>query len=168
MNTFFVSVHAVAATVAFAAGLAALPAGRLVRLHLAAVALMAVALLPSVLVDWATTPAGARVAFAVLAVLAVVVVVRAGLAVRGRPQLTGGPTATYLGHLGFTLIALADGFVVVAALRAGLPGAAVAALAIGVVVAGHVALGVLQRRAVRTRRAATSGSATRSAAAAGR
>lgn len=148
MNTFFVSVHAVAATVAFAAGLAALPAGRLVRVHLAAVVLMAGALLPAVLVDWATTPAGARAAFAALAVLAVVVVVRAFLAVRGRPQLTGGPTVSYLGHLGFSLIALADGFVVVAALRAGLPGPAVAGLAVGVVVVGHVGLGVLQRRLV--------------------
>ena len=107
---------------------------------------MAGALLPAVLVDWATTPAGARAAFAVLAVLAVVVVARAVLAVRGRPQLTGGPSTSYLGHLGFALIALADGFVVVAALRAGLPGPAVAALGVAVVVAGHVGLGVLQRR----------------------
>ena len=148
MNTFFVSVHAVAATVAFAAGLAAVPAGRLVRLHLVAVALMAGALLPAVLVDWARTPAGARAAFGALGVLATVVVLRAALAVRGRPQLTGGPTAGYLGHLGFTLIALADGFVVVAAIRAALPGAAVALLALGVVVVGHVGLGVLQRRLV--------------------
>ena len=148
MNTVFVSLHAVAATIAFAAGLAALPAGRLVRVHLAAVVVMAAALVPAVLVDWGTTPAGARAAFAALSVLAGVVVVRAVLAVRGRPQVTGAPSAAYLGHVGFGLIALADGFAVVAALRAGLPGVAVAALALAVVVAGHVGIGVLRRRLV--------------------
>ncbi len=148
MDTFFVSVHAVAATAAFIAGLAALPGGRLVRVHLAAVALMAAALVPAVLVDWRTTPAGARGAFAALSVLALVVVARAALAVRGRPQVTGGPTARYLGHVGFVLIALADGCAVVASIRAGLPGYAVAALALGVIAVGHLALGALQRRMV--------------------
>ena len=47
MDTFFVSVHAVAATAAFIAGLAALPGGRLIGVHLAAVALMAAALVPA-------------------------------------------------------------------------------------------------------------------------
>ena len=46
------------------------------------------------------------------------------------------------------MIALADGFAVVAAIRAGLPGYAVAGLALGVVVVGHVALGRVQRRLV--------------------
>lgn len=73
---------------------------------------------------------------------------RAVLAVRGRPQRTGGPTAGYLGHVGVVLIALADGFAVVAAIGAGLPDYAVAAPALGVVAAGHVALRVLQRRLV--------------------
>ena len=150
MDTFFVSVHAVAATVAFATGLTALPGGRLVRLHLAAVVLMTGALAPAVLVDWGTTPVGARAAFAALSILALVMVARAWLAVRERPQVTGSPTAGYLGHVGFVLIALADGFAVVASIRAGLPGYAVAALALGVVAAGHVAVGLLQRRLVRS------------------
>jgi hypothetical protein len=148
VNTVFVSLHAVAATVAFAAGLIALPAGRLVRLHLGAVAVMAAALVPAVLVDWAPTPVGARIAFAVLSALAVVVVVRSALAVRGRPQVTGGPSTAYLGHLGFALIALADGFAVVATLRAGLPVAVVTGLALGVVAVGHVGIGLLRRRLV--------------------
>ena len=146
MNTFFVSVHALAATVAFATGLAALPAGRWVRLHLAAVVLMAAALVPAVLVDWATTPVGARVAFGALSFLALLMVARAALAARGRPQVVGGPTAAYLGHVGFALVALADGFAVVTAIRAGLPGYAVAALALGVVAAGHVGLSRVQRQ----------------------
>ena len=49
-------------------------------------------------------------------------------------------------ELGACTAVLADGFAVVAAIRAGLPGYAVAALALGVVAVGHVALGVLQRR----------------------
>jgi hypothetical protein len=74
--------------------------------------------------------------------------VRSALAVRGRPQVTGGPSTAYLGHLGFALIALADGFAVVATLRAGLPVAVVTGLALGVVAVGHVGIGLLRRRLV--------------------
>jgi hypothetical protein len=73
-------------------------------------------------------------------------VVRAELAVRRSPARTGGPTAAYLEHLGFTLIALADGFAVVAAIRGGAPGWAVGALAPGVVAVGHLTLQAAKRR----------------------
>jgi hypothetical protein len=75
-------------------------------------------------------------------------VVRAELAGRRHPARTGGPTGAYLEHIGFTLIALADGFAVVAAIRSGAPGWAVCVLAVGVVVVGHLTLQLTKRRLV--------------------
>ena len=81
----------------------------------AAMAVMLAALVPAVLVDWSTTEPRRGLVFAGLIGLAGVMVVRAELAVRRAPARTGGPTAAYLEHIGFTLISLADGFAVVAA-----------------------------------------------------
>jgi hypothetical protein len=148
LDTIFVTVHAVAATVAFGAGLLAAPAGRFLGVHRGAMAVMALALVPAVLVDWSTTDPTARIVFTGLIGLAGVMVLRAELAGRRRPARTGGPTAAYLEHIGFTLIALADGFAVVAAIRAGAPGWAVGVMAVGVVAVGHLTLQVAKRRLV--------------------
>ena len=148
LNTVFVSVHAAAATVAFVAGVLAVPGGRFLGTCRAALVVMAVALVPAVLVDWADTDPVARAISGGLLVLAGVVVVRAELAVRARPERTGGVSAAYLGHLGFTLIALADGFAVVAAIRAGAPGWLVGAGAVAVVAAGHATVRATARRLV--------------------
>ena len=146
LTSFFVAVHATAATVAFAAGMAAAARGRFLGLYRAAVLLMAAALVPAVLVDWAVTDPLARGVFLGLVLLAGIVVVRAELAVRGRPARAGGPTEAYLRHLGFTLVALTDGFAVVAAVRAGAPTWSVVVLALSVVLVGHATVGVAVRR----------------------
>ena len=52
------------------------------------------------------------------------------------------PSRRYLDHLGFALISLADGFAVVTVFRAGAPTWVVVVVAVGVAVAGHVALQV--------------------------
>ena len=148
LNTVFVLVHATAATLAFVAGVLAVPGGRFLGTYRVAVVVMAAALVPAVLVDWTDTDPVARAVFGGLLLLAGAVVVRAELAVRARPERTGGVRAAYLGHLGFTLIALADGFVVVAAIRAGAPGWLVALGAAAVVVAGHSAVRLGIRRLV--------------------
>ena len=147
LNTLFITVHAVAATVAFGAGVLSAPSGRFLGVYRLAMAVMPVALLPAILVDWATTDPTARLVFVGLLGLAAVVVLRAELAVRRRPS-TGGPTAAYLDHVGFTLIALADGFAVVAAIRGGAPGWAVGVMAVGVVVVGHLTLQFAKQRLV--------------------
>jgi hypothetical protein len=92
--------------------------------------------------------------FTGLIALAGVMVLRAELAGRRHPAHAGGPTAAYLEHIGFTLIALADGFAVVAAIRGGVPGWAVGAMAVGVVVVGHVTLQAAKRRLVQPQGAA--------------
>ncbi len=148
LDTILITVHAVAATIAFGAGVLAAPAGRFLGLYRSAMAVMAAALVPAVLVDWSTTDPTARIVFTGLIGLAGVMVLRAELAGRRHPARSGGPTAGYLEHIGFTLIALADGFAVVAAIRGGVPGWAVGAIAVGVVLVGHVTLQAAKRRLV--------------------
>jgi hypothetical protein len=140
-NTVFVTVHALAAVAAFAAGLLALRTGRSLPVYRLAMAVMAGALVPAVLVDWATTDLPARVAFGGLIGLAAVMVVRAELA-GSRPT-----AAAYVHHIGFTLISLAVGFVVVSGIRLGAPGWLVAVLGVGIVLAGRSTLGRFGRRA---------------------
>jgi hypothetical protein len=148
VDTAFITVHAAAATIAFGAGLLAAPAGHFLLVYRGAMAVMALALVPAVLVDWSATDPTARMVFVGLIGLACVMVLRAELAGRRHPARTGGPTGAYLEHIGFTLIGLADGFVVVAAIRAGAPGWAVGVLAVGVVAVGHVTIQVAKRRLV--------------------
>lgn len=147
-NTVFLTLHAVAATIAFGAGALSAASGRFLGVYRAAMAVMLAALVPAVLVDWTTTDVRARAVFAGLLGLGAVMVVRAELAVRRSPVRTGGPTAPYLEHIGFTLIALADGFAVVTAIRGGAPGWSVGVLAVGVVVVGHLTLQTAKRRLV--------------------
>lgn len=146
LNSLAITVHAVAATLAFAAGLLSLPTGRFLALYRSALAVMALALVPALLVDWSGTDTVARAVFVGLLVLAGVMVARGELAARSRPALTGGPTAGFVDHVGFTLIALADGFAVVTAIRAGLPGWAVGVVAGGIVAVGHFSLGAAKNR----------------------
>lgn len=146
LHTVFITVHALAATLAFVAGVLAVPAGRFLTIYRAALVVMTAALVPALLVSWNTIDAVARTVFTGLLVLAAGMIVRAELAGRMSPVRTGGPVAAYLEHVGFTLIALADGFVVVAAIRAGAPGWLTGAVAVGVVAVGHVALGIAKRR----------------------
>ncbi len=144
-NTVFVTVHATAAVVAFVTGALSLRSGRFLTAYRAGVAVMAGALVPAVLVDWAATDVLARMVFAGLIALAGAMVVRAERAGRRPPAATGGPTAAYLDHVGFTLISLAVGFTVVSAVRLGSPGWLVGALAVGIVLAGRAAVGRVGR-----------------------
>ena len=139
-NTVFVAVHATAALVAFAAGALSLRSGRFLPAYRLGIAVMAVALVPAVAVDWTATDVGARAAFVGLIGLAAAMVVRAELA--GRRPLAGGgaPSAAYVDHVGFTLISPAVGFAVVSALRLGAPGWLGGVLAVGVVLGGRAAV----------------------------
>ncbi len=145
-NTVFVTLHATAAVVAFAAGLVSLRSGRFLTAYRVAVAVMAAALVPAVLVDWAATDLAARIAFTGLLGLAAAMVVRAELAGRRPPAATGGASAAYVEHVGFTLISLAVGFAVVSGIRLGAPGWLVAALGVGIVLAGRSAVARVGRR----------------------
>lgn len=148
-HTVFIVLHAVAATVAWLAALVALPAGRFFEVYRWAQIGAVAALVPALAVGWSGYDTVLRIAYSGLLVLAAVMLVRAHLAARMLPAATGGPTARYIDHVGFTIIALSDGFAIVAALRAGAPGWLVAVVAVGVIVAGHFGLRVAKARWVR-------------------
>ncbi|MGH3976244.1 MAG: hypothetical protein ACRDS9_23405 [Pseudonocardiaceae bacterium] len=149
-HTIFIALHTIAATVALLAGLVALPAGRLFGLYRWTLAGMVVFLVPALVIDWAEFDGSVKVIFAALLVLAAAMFYRATLASRMLPATTGGPTEAYLNHVGFTLIALFDGFAVVAVLRAGAPAWLVAVTAVGIPVIGHFALRATRVRLVRS------------------
>src|SRR5215212_9603954 len=102
LHTVLVTVHAIAATVAFGAGALSAASGRFLGVYRAAMAVMLAALVPAVLVDWAASDTTARAVFLGLLGLAVFMVVRAELALRCAPARTGRPTGGYLENIGLT------------------------------------------------------------------
>jgi hypothetical protein len=73
---------------------------------------------------------------------------RADQARRIRPSDSAGPSARYVGHVGFTLISLFDAFTVVLVLDLGAPGWLVAAAGVLIAVAGSFVLGAIRERLV--------------------
>lgn len=147
-HAIFITAHAVTATIALLAGLIAMPRARLVGSYLASLVAMQVFLLLAIAAEWAINDVTTRLVFIGLAVLGAVMVWRGLRAVQIRPRRGDSPSARYVYHLGFTLIALVDAFLVVAVLNAGAPGWAVASTAVLVAAIGHVVLQGARRRIV--------------------
>lgn len=146
MYAALIIVHAVAGLVALVVRCLVLRLRSLFPLYFWALSTMAVALAGAVALDWGDLDAATRGAFSALLVLAAFLVWR-GLRARVlRPGQGARPRGDYLGHVGFTLVALLDGFLVVAVLDLGAPGWLVAAVGVLVAVAGHLAIGAVQGR----------------------
>ena len=139
-HTIFINVHAVTGTLALLAGSVALRRGALFGTYLWSLVAMEVFLVLAIAVEWAKLPAATRVLFAAFAFLGVVMLWRAARARPIRPSRTVPPSARYIGHVGFTLVALFDAFVVILVLNAGAPGWLVAAAGVLIAVAGHFVL----------------------------
>lgn len=95
---------------------------------------------------WSDLDGIVQVVFTGLVVLAGYMVWRALHALRLGPHQTGGQQLAHVGDVGFVLIALADGFVIVAAIDLGVQTWIVAPLALGVVAVGHGSLNRLKER----------------------
>lgn len=147
-HSSFIALHAVAGVAAFALGCLALRRGRLHPAYVAALVAMAAFLLLAVGVGWGGNDGVTRIIFSGLAGLAAFMVARGVLAGRVRPSGLAGPSAAYVGHIGFTLVGLADGFAVVTVLRLGAPGWALAATGVAIAIAGHLLLGATRTRMV--------------------
>lgn len=145
-HSVLVAVHATAATIAWLAGLVALREGRLFSVHRGAQVVMAVALAAAVVVGWSGYTPVTRIVFPGLLVLAVAMIVRTELAARERPGTTGAVTAGYVDHLGFALISLSVGFVLIALLNAGVPVWVAVTVGVATVLAGRVGVRTAQRR----------------------
>lgn len=143
MRSAAILLHATAAVVALVMGLVLLrqagthhpPVG--FRWYYAALVVMAAALPVAIAVDWGRLHPATRVAFVALCVLAVTMVWEAD---RARRFLSRAPGAmsparsgAYVEAVGFTVIALLDGFAIITALDLGAPGWMVATVGILVV-----------------------------------
>ncbi len=144
MHSLLIALHAGTGLVALlAGGVALFRRGGLFGLYLGSLIATTVFLALAVAVEWAVLDAGARVLFTAFTLLAVVMVARGFLARRLPPA-----TPAYLEHVGFTLVALFDAFVVIAVLNAGAPVWLVVASGVLIAVAGHFALQATKRALV--------------------
>jgi hypothetical protein len=154
VHNLLIVLHATAGVVSFAAGVLSLPLTtvRSWRYQVYAVALLAlvVFMVIVVAVDWRGLDDPARGIYAGLIALGGYMLWRgghAGARLRRRPE---GWRPRYLDDIGFTLIALFDGFVIVLAIDLGAP----VWLVIGIAVLG-VAAGILGMNRVKARLAAS-------------
>ncbi len=151
-HDLLIGVHALAAITCFVAGatlVAALPAsGRSARFRTYAVAAVVAvaALITVILVDWSGLPTAKRVTFGGLAVLALYLLWRTYGAARSLAAQGAGWKLTFIGHVGFVLISLFDGFAIVTALDLRMPPVVVALSAVLGVAAGVFAIRTASRR----------------------
>ena len=103
-------------------------------------------LITVVAVDWAGLAVTKRVAFGILCALAVYLVVRAEQARRVVTSRPPGWRKRFIGHVGFVMISLFDGFCIVSAIDLGMPVAVVVAVAVLGVVVGVLVIRHLVRR----------------------
>jgi hypothetical protein len=153
------AVHAAAGTLAFAAGVVLIAAvlrgrqpDRMAVGYADALAVLAATTAALVGWDWPGLGTGARAGFAALVVLAAVM---AGAAGRAWSLARRQPPAwrrRFVAAVGFTLIALFDGFAIITALDAKAPGWAVAVVAVAAVLVGRRVVRRAERRAGPVRR----------------
>jgi uncharacterized membrane protein YfcA len=107
---------------------------------------MVILLAGAILVSWANYSGVERIIFPGLLVLAIYMLYRARNANLLRKTQPNDWTRGYIEHIGFTLISLFEGFIIVSGLNSGVPGWLVALLAILGVLAGRWLIGFAQRR----------------------
>lgn len=147
-HTIFITVHAVTGGIALLAGCVAIARRALFGIYLWSLVAMQVFLILALAVEWTVIDGAARVLFGALAVLGLFMLWRADQARRIRPNGSAGPSASYVGHVGFTLVALFDAFIVILVLDLGAPGWLVAAVGVLIAVAGHFVLRAVRERLV--------------------
>lgn len=147
-HTVFITLHAVTAVVALVAGCIALPRGTLFGTYRWSLATMALFLTLAIAAEWEELNTPLRVLFTAFVVLTGFMMWRAAQAGRIRPTRAAAPSAAYVEHVGFTLVALFDAFAVIAVLNSGAPGWLVAGLGVLIAVAGHFVLRATRSRLV--------------------
>ena len=156
LHTIVISIHAAAGLLGFGVGaaLAARPELAVRRRwaligYLAFLIVLVIGLVVAVVIDWPTLVLGQRFAFGALAALGGYTLYRGIRAVRVSRQQASGWQLAFIGHIGFTLISLFDGFVIVSAIDLGAPGWAVALVAVAGIALGVAGVRALERRAAR-------------------
>lgn len=145
VHLLLITLHAASGVVALAAGAFVLrPPGRaspaMFRIYLGALWGMVLFLAVAVAAGWPSLDASSRVLFGALTLFAVAIGARGWAAYRAARQRDPGWEHRYLAHMGFTLIALFDGFVVVAVLDLGAPVWLIILAGLAAVLGGRIAL----------------------------
>ncbi len=124
LHTTLIAIHAASGVAAFALGCLALRprtqriqgVSSTIRWYLATLWLLVLFLLLVVAVDWNTLDLGTRILYGALSVLALYTGWRGWQAVQNLRSRIAGWKGPYVDNVGFTLITLFDGFVIIAAL----------------------------------------------------
>jgi hypothetical protein len=145
IHTVLIAAHAVGGTAAFAAGCLALrppPQGEppTFRVYLGALWLMVLFLVLVVVFDWGMLVTVSRLLFGALTALAIYVGWRGWQAFQEVSRRGAGWLGANLDDVGFTLIALFDGFVIIAALDLGAPVWLVVAIGVLGILVGRSAI----------------------------
>jgi hypothetical protein len=145
-HTALITLHAAGGSLAFAAGYLAIRRPSYLDTYFWSLVACIAFLVAVVAVDWSGLGAGSRALFAALTALGAVMVWRGA---RARRIATSGRTQwspRELDHLGFTLVALFDAFVVIGANDLGAPGWLLGVVGVAVAVIGHAWITRLKRR----------------------
>ena len=152
LHNILIMLHATAATISFFVGCLLIFAPtyisnqRLFGLYWWSLVGMVILLIGAMLVYWNEYSETERIVFPVLLGLGMFMLYRAQNASRLLKAQQNGWKFGYIEHIGFTLISLFEGFVIVTVLNAGGPGWLVALLAILGVFGGRWMIGLAQRR----------------------
>lgn len=144
VHTIAIAAHAALAVLGLLAAVHTWRTGRGRSLVGGSLAGMTVALTFAVPAGWSDLEPATQIAYPALLLLAVVMTAKGLRVARGAGQVRHRDRE----DLGFLVIGLLDGFAVVTAFRAGVPGWALVILGVGTAVAGHLVLSALQRRLV--------------------
>lgn len=152
LHNVLIMLHAAAAAISFFAGcflILSLRQGsnqRLFSLYLWSLVGMVILLIGAMLVYWNEYSGTERIVFPILLGLGMFMLFRAQNAGRLLKAQQNDWKLGYIEHIGFTLISLFEGFVIVSILNAGGPGWFVALLAILGVFVGRWTIGFAQRK----------------------
>jgi hypothetical protein len=150
VHTILVALHAVAGVVAFGAGALALQTRTQgtwrFPVYRWSLVVMAAAVAAAVAANWVRFDAAARIVFGGLLVLAGYMLWRAWQAGRRLREQGTGWRPRYVDDVGFTLVSLFAGFVIVGAIDLGAPG-----WLVGLIAAAGIAGGILALRQVKSR-----------------
>jgi hypothetical protein len=140
-HTVLIAGHALSGSVALLAGCVAHRGRGLFGTYLWALTACVALLVAAVVEQWTRLDGPARGLFGAFAALGAVLLWLA-FGARRLPA----PSPRYVDRVGFTLVALADAFVVITVLNAGAPAAAVVAAGVVVAGLGHLVLRVVKAR----------------------
>ncbi len=137
-HTVFITLHAAAGVIAFTAGCLALRRPAFLTGYLWSLVALVGFLAVVVALDWLVPATDARALFVAFLGLGGYMIWRAVQAYRLRLATDAVQRARLVGHIGFTLIALFDGFVVVLALDLGAPMWLIIVAAVAGIAVGHI------------------------------